>query len=109
MDPNFSFSEKTEGFCGRSREIDERRFAFAGQVVDAHVDLSAVGGIDHFEPAVQGEIPGGGGQLLRIIALAGIGAATVEAFRVVRGMSLVVSGWGCVGRRYRCDWCRGNG
>ena len=83
VDPNLSFTEKTELLCRRAREIDERRFAFAGKVVDAHVDLPAVGGIDHFEPAVQGEIPGGGGHQVGIVALAREGAASLEALRVV--------------------------
>ena len=34
MNTDLPFAEKTEFLCCRSREIDERRFAFAGAIVD---------------------------------------------------------------------------
>lgn len=83
MDMNFPLAKKTEFFCRRSREIDERRFAFARQVVDAHVDFLAVGGIDHLEPAVQGEIPGSRRHAVGIITLPRECAASVKAFCIV--------------------------
>ena len=52
MDSNLSFPKEVELLCRCSREINKRRFALPGAIVDAHDDLPAIGRIDHFEPAL---------------------------------------------------------
>lgn len=83
MDPDLPFAEEAEPLGRCVRKVDKGRFAFSGAVIDTHDDFPAVGWIDHLEPAVQGEVLGGGGHQVRIVALPRGGAPAFEALCIV--------------------------